>query len=563
MFSRHVRRLRHSVDRRQSQLSTMNCQAISCLGFRPKKEPMDWPCLGKRFHGTLCRQSTMISKLFSPADWFILAGYIAAISLGGSLFYRKGTTSKEFFLGGRRMTAIPVAISLVAADMSAISYMGAPAWTFQHNLELVWSSWSYLFVAPVVMFLFMPFYSRFKFYTAYEYLERRFDLKTRLLGSAIFLLMRASHVAIVIYAPSLILSLITGLPLVGCVLMMGVCTTLYTTLGGMKAVIWTDVMQFSILIIGLFTVSWLSISHVPGGIPTVWRVVNEAGRLHLFNFSTDLRQLTTFWAAGIGGAFMALSTLGTDQAYLQRYFTTRSLKEGQRSILLDGIIVVPVSLLLYSVGPILYTFYRYHPDELKGLPVMDAILPFFVMTQLGGWLSGLVIASIFAASMAVMSAGINALTTATTVDFYKRLLRPNCSDADAVFVGRIGTVAWGMLATVAAIFVGRLGPIINAFNLINSFLGGPILGIFLLGMLTRRARGTAAISGAVVGLATVTMLEWKTEISFFYYAIVGSLVTLGTGWLVGYLQPARDESALGGLVLGMDSPPETPQSVST
>ena len=500
----------------------------------------------------------MISKLFSPADWFILVGYIAAISLVGSLFYRKGASSKEFFLGGRRMTAIPVAISLVAADMSAISYMGAPAWTYQHNLELVWSSWSYLFVAPVVMFLFMPFYSRFKFYTAYEYLERRFDLKTRLLGSTIFLLMRASHVAIVIYAPSLILSLITGLPMVGCVLMMGVCTTLYTTLGGMKAVIWTDVMQFSILIIGLFTVSWLSISHVPGGIPTVWRVVNDAGRLHLFNFSTDLTELTTFWAAGIGGAFMALSTLGTDQAYLQRYFTTRSLKEGQRSILLDAIIVVPVSLLLYSVGPVLYTFYHFNPDKLKGLPATDAILPFFVMTQLGGWLSGLVIASIFAASMAVMSAGINALTTATTVDFYKRLLRPDCSDADAVLVGRIGTVAWGVLATIAAIFVGRLGPIINAFNLINSFLGGPILGIFLLGMLTRRARGTAAILGAVVGLASVSLLQWKTELSFFYYAIVGTLVTLGTGWLIAQLQPARDESELGGLVLGVDSPPEMP-----
>jgi SSS family transporter len=505
----------------------------------------------------------MISGLFSSANWFILCAYIVIISVVGSLFYRKGTTSKEFFLGGRRMTAIPVAISLVAADMSAISYMGAPAWTYQHNLELVWASWSYLFIAPVVMFLFMPFYARFKFYTAYEYLERRFDLKTRLLGSAIFLLMRASHVAIVIYAPSLILSLITGLPLFGSVLIMGLCTTLYTTLGGMKAVIWTDVMQFSILLIGLFTVTWLSIQRVPGGVPMVWRIVHDAGRLHLFNFSTDLTQLTTFWAAGIGGAFMALSTLGTDQAYLQRYFTTRSLKEGQRSILLDGIIVVPVSLLLYSVGPILYSFYRFHPDQLRGLPTMDAILPFFVMTQLGGWLSGLVIASIFAASMAVMSAGINALTTASTVDFYKRLLRPDCSDADAVLAGRIGTVIWGVLATVAAMFVGHLGPIISAFNLINSFLGGPILGIFLLGMLTRRPRGNAAIGGATLGLAAVSLLAWRTEISFFYYAIVGTLVTLGAGWLLGQLSPVQDEAHLAGLVLGMDLPPENPQTLSS
>lgn len=503
----------------------------------------------------------MKSNIFTLADWIILASYIVAVSALGSLFYRKKTTARDFFLSGRRMKAIPVAISLVAADMSAISYMGAPAWTYQHNLELVWSSWTYLFVAPVVMYLFMPFYARFKFYSAYEYLERRFDLKTRLLGSALFLLMRGSHVAIVIYAPSVILSLITGLPMLGCVLIMGICTTVYTTLGGMKAVIWTDVLQFSILVTGLVTVCWLTIAHVPGGVHTVWSAASAAQRLSLLNFSTNLTEITTFWAAAIGGGFMALSTLGTDQAYLQRYFTTSSLEEGQRSILLDALIIVPVSLALYSIGPVLYTFYLYHPGRLVGLPSTDAILPFFVMRELGGWFSGLVIASIFAASMAVMSAGINALTTATTVDFYKRLWRPHASDWETVLAGRVGTMAWGAAATGAALFAERLGPIINAFNRINSFLGGPILGIFLLGMLTRRPRGTAALLGAIAGLASVSVLAWKTEIAFFYYAIVGALVTFGCGWLLGVLEPLRDESELYGLVLGLEAPESGPDTI--
>jgi SSS family transporter len=499
----------------------------------------------------------MSTTAFGLVNWILLGTYILTISIIGSLFYRSKTTSKDFFLGGRRMKAIPVAISLVAADMSAITYMGAPAWTFRHNMELVWSSWSYLLVAPIVMFLFMPFYSRFKFFSAYEYLERRFDLKTRLLGSAIFLLLRGSHVAIVIYAPSLILSLITGLPLVGCVLIMGVCTTLYTTLGGMKAVIWTDVMQFTMLIGGLVVVGWLSISRVPGGAHTVFEMASEAGHLHILNFSTDLTQITTLWATVIGGGFMALSTLGTDQAYLQRYFTTGSLKEGQRSILLDAIIIVPVSLVLYSMGPVLYTFYRFHPTALNHLRSSDAVLPFFVVTEVGGWFSGLIIASIFAASMSVMSAGINALTTATTVDFYKRLIRPNCSDEEVVLAGRVGTIAWGAAATVAALFANRLGPIINAFNTINSFLGGPVLGIFLLGMLTRRTRGTGAILGAVTGLASVSLLAWQTRVAFFYYAIVGTLITFASGWLVSLLQPGRDISELGGLVRGLESAPDT------
>ena len=507
---------------------------------------------------TICRQSTMTPTTFTVADWVILAGYVATVGVVGSLFYRRKTSAGDFFLGGRSMKALPVAISLVAADMSAISYMGAPAWTYKHNLELVWSSWSYLFVAPVVMYLFMPFYARFKFYTAYEYLERRFDLKTRLFGSAVFLLLRGSHVAIVIYAPSLILSLITGLPLAGCVLIMGLCTTIYTTLGGMRAVIWTDVMQFSILLAGLISVVWLSISRVPGGVHTVFTLASQAGRLHLFNFSPDLTQLTTFWAAGIGGAFMALSTLGTDQAYLQRYFTTQSLKEGRRSILLDAIIVVPVSLVLYAVGPVMFAFYKFHPERLAGLPTLDAILPFFVMRELGGWFSGLVIASIFAASMAVMSAGINALTTATTVDFYKRLIRKNASDSETVLAGRIGTVAWGGAATVAALFANRLGPIINAFNMINSFLGGPILGVFLLGMLTKRTRGGAAVAGALVGGLCNALLAWLTSVSFFYYAIVGTAVTFGVGWIISLFQPARDPAELGGLVRGIEIPAGDP-----
>ena len=183
---------------------------------------------------------------FTLSSWIILVTYVLAVSTVGSLFYRKRSTASEYFLGGRSMGFLPVAISLVAADLSAISYMGIPAWGYGHNLELFLQTVVFLMVVPIVMYLFLPFYSRFQFYTGYEYLEKRFDLKTRLLGSALFLLTRGGHVAIVIYAPSMVLSLLTGVSLWACILVMGTFTTLYTTLGGMKAVIWTDVMQFTI-----------------------------------------------------------------------------------------------------------------------------------------------------------------------------------------------------------------------------------------------------------------------------------------------------------------------------
>jgi len=489
---------------------------------------------------------------FTFINWVIVACYIVGISVIGSLFYRKKTSASDYFLGGRKMRVIPVAISLVAADMSAISYMGTPAWTFEHNYELFLSVFVLLLAAPIVMYVFMPFYARFKFFTGYEYLERRFDLKTRLLGAILFLLTRGSHVAIVIYAPSVVLSLLTDIPLIGCILLIGVFTTFYTTLGGMKAVIWTDVIQFSILIGGICTVWILCISRIPGGLHAAYHLASSSGRFHLFNWSTNPHELTTVWATVLGGGTMVLSTLGTDQAYLQRYFANKSLDQERSSLLLDVMIAVPVSGLLYSLGTALYAFYHFHPTHLAGLPTQDVILPFFVIHELGGILPGLIIASIFAASMAVVSAGINSLTTVTTVDFYQRLHRGN-SGASPVLVGRLGTILWGALATGAALFANRLGPLINAFSIINAFLGGPILGIFLLGMLSRRAKGTAAFAGGIAGLIVVSIVAGCADISFFYYSLVGLVVTLLLGYCFSFIGSPLNEEKLRGLVCGLEA----------
>jgi SSS family transporter len=491
---------------------------------------------------------------FSFTEWVVVGLYVLVVTSIGSLFYRRRSSAADFFLGGRSMNALPVAISLVAADMSAISYMGLPAWSYQYNLELFWVSASYILAVPVVMYLFLPFYMRLRLYTGYEYLERRFDMRTRLTASGLFLLMRGSHVAIAIYAPSIVLSMLTGLPLHVNVLVMGLFTTLYTSLGGMKAVIWTDVLQFSILVSGVIAVFWLSVSRIPGGLTAAFHVAAVGGHLHMINLSLDPHQITAFWPAVLGGAVMILATLGTDQAYLQRYFSTGSLREGRRSVLLDMAIVVPIAGVLYLLGDVLYAFYHAYPARLQGLPTTDAILPFFVMRELGGVFSGLVMASIFASSMAVMSAGINALTTATTVDFYQRWLKPGMPESHYVRVGRWGTVAWGAACTLGALFAGRLGPLANAFNKMNAFIGGPILGIFLLGMLTRRAKGTPAVTGGAAAFAIVAWVNLKTSISFFYHALIGMLITFAVGYCLSLLGSEPEEAKLVGLVHGLRDP---------
>jgi SSS family transporter len=494
---------------------------------------------------------------FNAANWLIVVSYVVAVCLIGSLFYRKRSSASDYFLGGRQMRVIPVAISLVAADLSAASTIGIPAWSYDHNLELFLGNAVYLLAAPIVMYLFLPFYSRFKFYTGYQYLERRFDVRVRTLGSFLFLLTRGAHVAIVIYAPSIVLSLLTGLPVWGCVLLIGAFTTLYTTLGGMKAVIWTDVMQFTILMAGIGGIFWLSVTSVPGGLSKILQVALADGRLHMFNFSLNPRELTSVWAMVLGSGTMVLSTLGTDQAYLQRYFTTRSLSEGRKSVLLDALIAVPISALLFFMGTVLYVFYKFYPSRLTGLPMKDAILPFFVVSETPGILSGLFVASLFAASMAVMSAGINSLATVTTVDFYQRLFHRE-SEVNAVLVGRIGTLGWGIVATAAALFAGRLGPLVNAFAIIKSLLAGPILGIFLLGMLTVRAKSTATLAGGAAGVVAVSLAALKSEVSFFYYAVIGLVITLVVGYFLSFIGAANDPNRLRGLVYGLNEPKQSP-----
>jgi sodium-coupled monocarboxylate transporter 8/12 len=490
--------------------------------------------------------------VFSIGDWLVIFGYIALVTLLGARFYRRKSSAQDYFLGGRAMNAIAVGISLMAADLSAISYMGIPAWAFQRNCELFLLSCTYLLAAPVVMYVFIPFYMRFRLYTGYEYLDRRFDLKSRLLVAALFLFTRAGHIAIAIYTPSIALAIITGVPLYACVLIMGVFTTLYTTLGGMRAVIWTDVIQFSVLMAGAFTVCGSALAHIPGGLWESYQINAQAGKFRILNLSLDPTELTSIWAMLIGGSIMTLSTLATDQAYLQRYFTTKSVSDGRRSILLDAIIAVPVSALLFVMGNLLYAFYHVRPERLRGLPAIDAILPYFVVHELRGVFSGLVVASIFAASMAVMSAGLNSLSTVTAVDFYQRLTARSREDPAVVRVGRWGTLAWGTAATVAALFADRLGPVVNACNLIISYLGGPMLGIFLLGILTARATAAGAFWGGILGFAIVSAVASLSKVSFYYYGLIGLAATFASGYLFSLAGAPPSREQLTGLVMGLD-----------
>ncbi|MHB8887808.1 MAG: sodium:solute symporter family transporter [Acidobacteriaceae bacterium] len=491
---------------------------------------------------------------FADADYITLSVYLLAIAIFGSSFYQRKSTAREYFLGGRSMGWLPIGISIVAADLSAISVMGSPAWAYKNNLTLLWVTVGYPLVAPIVILIFVPFYSKLNLYTAYEYLERRFNPSVRSMGSGLFQILRAWHVAVAIYGPALVIHLVSGLPVWKCVLAMGLFTTFYTTLGGMKAVIWTDVIQFTTVITGVVVILWVAVRGVPGGIPAIYSIAHAAGRLQLVNLSTNPNEMTTLWACLIGGAFLALGPLTTDQAILQRLFAAKSTKDFRQSILLQAFLIVPVIALLNCIGVALFAYYHAHPERLQHLHNLDAIVPYFVLTELPYGLAGLVIAAIFAASMAVMSAGINALTTATTVDYYARFLRAGRSGEHYASIGRIGTAAWGCVVTLMALFAGRAGDLAIAYSRISSMVVGPMLGIFLLGVTTRRANSNGVQIGAITGAAVILFVSVRTSWSFFYFGAIGTIVTFVLGYLFSLLFPPPGPSNVTGLVMGEESP---------
>ena len=475
-------------------------------------------------------------KGFTHLDYAVVIVYLLAIAALGSSFYRRKSTAKDYFLGGKSISWIPAGISIVAADLSAITVMGSPAWSYSHNLQLIWMAMGYLLTAPIVIFVFIPFYARLNLFTAYEYLERRFNLSVRLITSALFQILRGAHVAIALYAPSLVVNLVTGIPVWQCVLYMGAFTTVYTTLGGMKAVIWTDVIQFFAISLGVICVCVAAITHIPAGFGEAYHVAEQGGRLSVLNLSTNLSEVTSLWACLLGGSTIVLTTLTTDQAILQRLFTTKSTKDCTQSIILQALVNLPITLLLNGVGIALFVFYSYHRVSLTGLGDANAILPFFAVTQLPSGVSGLIIAAIFAASMGVMSAGINSLSTATTVDVYQRIFRPNESAEHYARAGRVGTVCWGVVCTVLALFAGKLGELALAFGKVSSFVCGPLLGIFLLGTMTKRTTSRGALIGGAVGAGTVLYLSSYTNWSFLYESTIGVVLSVLFGYLTSFLE---------------------------
>lgn len=486
--------------------------------------------------------------VFGALNMAVLIGYLAALVGVGAYFSRREKGTADFFLAGKRIPWWATGLSIYATQLSAITFLALPAMAYSTNWVYAPAYLAMIVMAPVIIYCYLPFFCRLNITTAYEYLELRFGLGVRLFGSLSFILFQILRMAIVVYLPALALTAITGLNVYACIVIMGVLAILYTVLGGMEAVVWTDVVQALVLLGGL-AISLVIVLNVDGGIGAILSEARAAGKLKATNWTWSYVELAT-WSLLIGQLLNQLGPYTTDQAVIQRYLSTRDEKSAAKGIWLNALLSVPVVVLFFLMGTALFVYFKAHPEIMPITMQNDQAFPLFIAHQLPAGVSGLVIAGIFAASMSSLDSSMHSIATAVTVDFFRRF-EPKMNDAYAMSIARIIIAIAGCFAMIAAVILVTFD-IQSLFHFFQKILGlttSALVGIFMLGIFTRRATGVGALTGAAAGTLALAYATYMTQLNTYLLPVVGIGTTVLTGYLVSFTTPAPDAKRLQGLTL--------------
>jgi len=442
---------------------------------------------------------------FGVLDYIVFACMLL-ISSGIGLYYGcsggKQKTTKEYLMADRSMKSWPIAISLLASYLSAITLLGVPSEIYTYGGQYFVLIISYLYLTSMVAIIFVPVFHGLKLTSANEYLEQRFNYGVRLLGCLLFILEMVLYLSVVLYAPSLALQAVAGVPLAASIITTGVVCTFYTTLGGLKAVVWTDVFQAGVMIAGLVTVFIVGVLDV-GGLGKVWEIANEGKRLDFFDFNPDPTIRNTFWTLSIGGAFTAAPVWTVSQTAVQRFLASKTERQARIAVWLNipGLIFV-VSLCCID-GLVIYAVY--HTCDLKTEKLItsnDQVLPYFVIDKLGHLpgVAGIFTACLFSGALSTASSGFNSLATVTLEDIVKKVMR-DLTEAEATRLAKIIACSYGVLIIAGAFIVKYVGTmVLQLAYSIFGIVGGPCLGIFLLGIMVRRSNSKGCFVGCFVGV---------------------------------------------------------------
>lgn len=484
-------------------------------------------------------------------DYAVIVLYFAILIYMGFYFAKREKNTEAFFLGGRKIPWWAVGISIFGTSLSAITYISIPATAYKDGGNWIggFFNMGILFIAPFIALVYIPRLLTRKYSTAYEYLEVRFNLLTRMYGSLCFAIFQLGRMAIVLYLPAIAMQAATGINIYFCIVAMGVLATLYTVLGGIEAVIWTDVIQSVVLLIGALLALGLIFVNIDGGLSTVIDMAQAEDKMRIADDSRGTFNIYTasIFVIIIGGMITNAYPAVADQTVVQRYLSTATPKEAAKALWVNAAMTLPMQLLFFGMGTALWVYYTTHPSELPEGLQNDAIVPLFVVQQFPTGLKGLLIAGLFAASMSSLDSSMNSLSSVLVNDYYKRFVS-GVTEVKALLLARVTTFALGVLGTLGAVYVAMTNnkTLFEAFVSLLSFAGSGLTGIFLLGTMTKRANGIGAFSGAILS-GIVMYFITKSDIHGYMHAVFGCFTAFFGGYIISLLTggnpEAEDESA--------------------
>ena len=469
---------------------------------------------------------------FGTLNWVTLIAYLGGLLVVGFICARQTQSVEDFYVGGRSIPWWAAGISIFGTALSAITYLALPARVFATNWSVIILNVGILLVAPLIAFVYIPRLRKINAVTAYQFLEDRFDLGLRFFGSASFIVFQLFRMGIVVFLPALALAAVTGFNLTLCILSIGLVSTVYTAFGGIKAVIWTDVVQVVVLLGGAILALVLVTSKLDGEFGSLVAIGREAGKFELppikWSWAAD-----SFMVLLLGSIFSnALVPYTADQAVVQRYLTTRTEKDAQKAVWTNALLAIPATLIFSIMGIALFVFYKSNPELLGPLEKNDQILPWFVAHEMPAGLAGLVIAGVFAAAMSSLDSSMHSICTAVSNDFVKRF-REDWSDEGQLKFARLLVGLLGILGTVFALILSAMdtGHIFDFLIGLMGLIGSPLAGLFLLGLFVKRAGSAHAWIGVTCSLLAIIYVNYFTDLSGLLFGLVGIGVCFGVGLL--------------------------------
>ena len=471
------------------------------------------------------------AKQLAILDIVVIALYFLILAWMGYFFSKRQKSTEDYFKGGGRIPWWAAGLSIFGTALSAITFMAIPAKTFATDWSYFMLNMTIFLMAPLIVFWFIPFFRKLNVTTAYEFLESRFNLTIRLLGSLSFILFQIGRMGVVMFLPSIALNVVTGIDIFVCISLMGVVSMIYTIYGGIEAVIWTDVVQVIVLLGGAILSLVLMINTIDGGVSGIFEMAKTNTKFNIIDLDWSLKR-PTVWVMLLGGIFANITTYGTDQTMVQRYLTTKTQKEAQKSVWTNAILTIPATLIFFFVGTTLFAFFKNYPNELN--PTFennDAIFPWYIVSQLPTGVSGLLIAAIFAAAMSSLSSSMNSAATSYATDIHfrfgwnKNLNELKLARRATLVIGIVGTLFAFMMATM------DVKSLWDEFQKVLGLVIGGLGGVFLLGIFTKKANSTGVLIGIVVSIIVQVLVAIYEPVHLLMYAATGVI----SCFLVGYI----------------------------